>query len=107
MWQVAVPLAFALGGGYLFLMRGKANIGDTVEFNHKIGGSFGEQRVILTGRVVKKSNPVVGPYYAIQIFKTPDLGPEFAAIAKMLPSTLEGITDAEIIRNLGKHATVV
>lgn len=113
MLQVVVPLAAAIGAGWLFLSRGKANIGDTVDVLWKPGGQFGEQGITVQGKVTAKTNPVVGPYYSVQLFQIPKVpidkdnfpflatNPDIApSVASVIPSTLDGIKDVDIIRNV-------
>jgi len=105
-----VPLAGTILGGLLFVSRGKAHIGDTVEVLYKPGGAFGDQGMFLQGKVIGKTNPVLGPYYEVQLFKAPEaavlenaLNPDMVAkFRASIPSTIGGLKDADIVRNLSR-----
>ena len=129
MLQVLAPLAAAAIGGYLFVTRGKAHIGETVVVLYKPGGQFGEQGIEVQGKVISKTNPIIGPYYSVQLFQLPKIQPITSldnmnlvynretdevipatspeqemldALARAVPSTISGLKDSDILANLSR-----
>jgi len=118
-WQaIGLTAATATLAAVFLHHRGKAKIGDTVKFNYRPGvvtaipglmdANLGTQALQLTGRVVDKRDPLYGPFYNIQLFATPKgLGPEVEMLIKSLPSTIESVSDKDIIENFGMLAAPV
>lgn len=96
-------------GSTILKNRGKAFIGDTVEFKYQfgvVGGvNFGTQSAFLTGRVIAKRDPIQGPFYDIQLFAVPDVIKNNPALLSNIPSVIQSVKDSDITRNLGKMAT--
>lgn len=95
-------------GSTILKNRGKAFIGDTVEFKYQfgiVGGvNLGTQAAFLTGRVIAKRDPIMGPFYDIQLFSVPDIIKSNPALMSNIPSVIQSVKDSDITRNLGKMA---
>lgn len=101
---LALAVATAVGGSYFLKHRGKAKIGDTVQFYYTPGGPFGTQRLELLGKVIEKTDPITGPFYTIQMLALPkNLSPEIMAAMAQLPSSMKAVPDKDITNVFGPN----